>query len=265
MSHAETTATDRLDGQVALVTGGASGIGEATALLLAERGAVIAVVDRDLEGARSVADTISAAGGTAKAFYVDAAEEASVKAAVGAVAAELGAADILVNSAGIDPTGEYVSDMSLELWTTILSVNLTGCFLFMREVSHGMIKKGRGSVISISSNAAYTTPPHAAGYSTAKSGLNALNRVFAREVAEHGITVNVIAPGATDTPLARWYYAKFGLDMEQAAKESIDANPMKVVVKANDIAEMAAFLASRRGRYITGQIMHVNGGSWMGL
>jgi len=245
----------KLSGRVAIVTGGASGIGRAIAELYGKEGAKVAVVDLNLAKAREVASGIEKAGGTAFAAKADVGNEAQVKKAFASVAKKLGPVDILVNNAGID-TISSVADMSTKMWDEMIRINLRSIFLCTREVLPGMRKRRWGRIISTSSQLGHKGAETMAHYCAAKAGVMGFTRSLAYEVARDGITVNCINPGPIDTPLMRgipksWLDKKF--------KELPIGRPGRV----EEVAPAALLLASDEGSYFLGASLNMNGGDYM--
>jgi 2-hydroxycyclohexanecarboxyl-CoA dehydrogenase len=243
--------------RTAIVTGGASGIGLAICERLSADGCAVAVFDRDDAGARAAAGKISASGGTALAVPVDVTERAQIDEGVARVRAELGAATILVNSAGLDGFDRFL-DITAEKWERILRVNLTGTFSCCQAAVPGMIEAGWGRIVNISSSSAQGGQPMMTHYVAAKAGVIGFTKALARELGPRGITVNTIPPGFIDTPMLRKAEASGYLG------EGVDANarttPVRRVGRPEDIAAACAFLVREEAGYITGQVIGVNGG-----
>jgi NAD(P)-dependent dehydrogenase (short-subunit alcohol dehydrogenase family) len=238
-----------LEGRVAWVTGGASGIGRATTDLLAKRGARVGVIDRQAPaGGRSWVEC-------------DIADPAAVRRATAELARLTGYPDILVNNAGIN-LSQRIDVHTDEDWSRVLAVNLSGAFHMLRACMPPMLEKGWGRLISVSSGGAVRALPARAAYASSKAGLIALTKVAAMEAASRGVTANVVAPGLTDTEMAASVYGNRDGAKEAVAKAAV-ANPMGVLLDPIDIAEAIAFLASSESRYVTGQVLHVNAGSVM--
>lgn len=246
----------RLDGQVALVTGGSRGIGEAVVLRLASEGADVALcASRSLEGAEGVADRVREMGRRAMAGLVDVSDEASVDAFVGRVVAEFGRLDILVNNAGVTRDG-LILRMKDEDWDRVLDVNLKGAFHAIRACARPMIKARRGRIISISSVVGLRGNPGQANYAASKAGLIALTKSVARELASRGVTANSVAPGYIPTEMTE--------AISSEARESLLSQvPMGAAGSPEDVAAVVAFLASEDAAYITGQVIVVDGGMTM--
>jgi NAD(P)-dependent dehydrogenase (short-subunit alcohol dehydrogenase family) len=246
------------EGQVAIVTGGASGIGRAICEKFAAGGARVAVVDQHLEGARETLALLDTQG---VALEADVARVADVERVVAAAVKELGPPDIMVNNAGVSRGGR-IQDISDEDWELPFAVNLKGTFYFCRQVVPLMVERRYGRIVNIASGTAVRVGPGTSPYAASKAGVIALTKSVAGEVARRGVTANVVAPGLTDTAMTR---AQFGDEerLQEVAAQGGIANPMRVVIQPHDIAAAVAFLASPEARYITGQTLHVNAGSFM--
>jgi len=245
----------QLANQIAVVTGAGRGIGRAIALKLAAEGADVVVVSRTAENSEKVAAEIRALGRKAWAFAVDVANSAAVNAAAEKILADCGKVDILVNNAGVTRDG-LVMRMSDEDWDTVLDTNLKGAFLFMKAFSRGFAKQRSGRIINISSVIGLIGNPGQSNYAASKAGLIGFTQSVAREFGSRGITANCIAPGFIET------------DMTSELNAELKANilkqiPMGKFGAAEDIANTALFLASPSARYITGQVLTVDGGMVM--
>jgi len=242
----------RLDGRVAWVTGGARGIGAAVSIKLAEAGAKVAAMDIDEEALKSFSARMAAEGkGIFETYQGDVCDEASVAGVVQAITRDLGPVDILVNNAGIIRDRMF-RNMALKDWRSVLEVNLTGTFVCTRAVIEGMAERKFGRVINTASISALGNPGQA-NYTAAKSGVIGLTKTLALEYARHGVTVNCVAPGATLTEMTR------SLPME-AKKRFIEKIPVGRMAEPEEIAVMHLFLASEEARYVTGQVIFVDGG-----
>lgn len=240
----------------AVVTGAGSGLGKQIALTFAKEGADISLVDVNLEGAEAVAQEIRGLGGMAVAIKTDITNEADVKNMAKTTVNALGRIDILVNSAGISRTAN-IQDISLAQWNKMISINLTGTFLCCREVINEMIGQEYGKIVNISSISGVTGRPVGVDYSATKSGVIGITRTLALQVAGMGINVNAIAPGPIITPIHDTW-----------AKEDVDkllsTIPFNRAGKPEDVASLALFLASDKAGWITGEVVSVNGGIFMG-
>lgn len=244
-----------LAGKNAVVTGSGRGIGRAIAMVLAARGASVAVWDLNAEGAEQTAAAIRAAGGTAIAVAGDAADAAVIAASAERTRRELGGpVTILVNNAGISGYVPF-TEMTEEAWDRIIGVNLKGPFLVTREFVPEMLEAGWGRIINISSSSAQSGAPSMAHYAASKGGVIGLTKALAMEFAAKGITVNNVPPGFVDTPLVR----EGPIDVEAAAAHM----PMKRAGQPDDIAYAVAYLASDEAGYVTGQTLSVNGGRYL--
>jgi 3-oxoacyl-[acyl-carrier protein] reductase len=245
-----------LRGLVALVTGAAGGIGRETALLLAEEGAAVAVADVRMEGAEETAAEVRRRGAPALALPLDVTDEASVGSAVRAAGETLGPLEVLVNSAGIYRVGA-LDEVTPEAWDATLAVNLRGTFLVCRAVLPGMLARGRGSVVNLSSIPGRTKATLAApSYVASKAGVIGLTMSLAAQGAARGVRVNAVAPGPADTEMIRT------LDPEMQAR-LLQTLPMGRLASAREVAQAIVFLASPCASYITGETLNVNGGAFM--
>ncbi len=245
--------------RVALVAGGASGIGRATCLGFAAGGAWVAVADINAEGAEAVAEEIRRAEGQALAVPMDVTDRTSVEAGVQRVLEAWGRIDILVNAAGWDRIVPFLESTE-ELWDRILAINFRGVLNTCHVVLPHMVARGGGVVVNISSDAGRVGSSGEAVYSGAKGAVIAFSKALAREVARHNIRVNVVAPGITDTPLLRSI-------IEAGNEKLIDAivrsTPLRRMARPEEVAEAVLFLASDRASFITGQTLSVSGGLTM--
>ncbi|MBE0689649.1 MAG: 3-oxoacyl-ACP reductase FabG [Anaerolineae bacterium] len=246
-----------LNGKVALVTGAARGIGATIAITLAEYGCDIAINDIGAESqAEPVIQHIRNLGRRAEYFQANVADREQVSQMVAAVLQALGGLDILVNNAGIIRRGSFL-DHSVEDWNAVLNVNLWGTFHCCQEVLPHMVSKQRGAIVNVSSIAGKIGDiTGAASYGTSKGAINALTKSLAREFAPQGITINAVAPHAIETEMsAQW--------TDEKRRQIVESLPMKRLGTPEDVAEAVAFLASDGARFITGEVMNINGGSLM--
>ena len=245
----------QLTNQIAVVTGAGRGIGRAIALKFANEGADIVVVSRTQENSEKVAAEIRALGRKAWAFAVDVSDSASVTAAAEKILADCGKVDILVNNAGVTRDG-LLMRMSDADWDTVLDTNLKGAFLVTKAFFRAFAKQRAGRIINISSVIGLIGNPGQCNYAASKAGLIGFTQSVARELAGRGVTVNAIAPGFIET------------DMTSELNEELKSNilkqiPMGKFGAADDIAGAALFLASASARYVTGQVLTVDGGMVM--
>lgn len=238
------------------MTGAASGIGRAIARELAAAGARLAAIDLDGEAAGLVAQAI---GGIA--VTCDVADEGAVAATARALADTLGSPSILVNAAGISHAEAVAAHASVN-WHRVLEVNLSGPFYMIRAVLSGMMQRGYGRIVNITSASGVRVGAGVAAYGSSKAGLIALTKSVANEAAAHGVTANAVAPGLVDTEMMRKVFATTEA-LESMAKNSPIANPMGRLLQPEDIAHTVAFLCHPRAWAITGQVLHVNAGSLM--
>ena len=245
--------------RVAVITGGASGIGLGVAQHLAADGHAVALLDCNGGAADAAAAELRASGAKAVAAEVDVADRASVHDAFARVRAELGPTEILVTSAGIE-SFQPLLDVTPETWDRIIAVNLTGTFTCAQVAVPDMLAAGWGRIVTISSSSAQSGAPNMTHYASSKGGVIALTKALAVELARSGITANTIAPSLVDTPMAR---------AAEAAGDFIGVDvvaPMIPIGRAGtpaDIAAACAYLCSDGGSYITGQVIGVNGGMYI--
>lgn len=242
-----------LEGKVALVTGASRGIGRAIAIRLAEEGCDVAVNFNTSEmAAEEVLATLRGTGRRAVSIQADVASPEQVEAMVARVEDELGHVDILVNNAGIHKHHKSW-EMSVEDWDRIIGVNLTGAYLTSRLLGPKMADRGWGRIINISSIVADIGSDHEAHYTASKAGMHGLTRSLALELSPRGVTVNAVAPG--------WIRTDMTADAtEEEWKEALEEIPMGRIGEPAEIASVVAYLASPGSSYVTGQVLHVNGG-----
>ena len=245
-----------LTGKIALVTGGARGIGRAIALAMAENGAqVIVNYQGSRERAEETVALIQEKGGQAEAYPCNVADYEAVEAMVKDLVSRYGHIDILVNNAGIT-RDNLIMKMSEEDFDKVLDTNLKGTFNTIRHLARQMIKQRGGKIINISSVSGVLGNAGQANYAASKAGVIGLTKTMARELASRNILVNAIAPGFVNTDMTE----NLGESVKEAAVSQI---PLKRFGNPEDIAEMAVFLASSKADYITGQVIHVDGGMAM--
>ena len=246
----------RFENQVAVVTGAGRGIGHAIAVRFAKEGARVASVSRTEANAQKTADEINATrADAAKAYAVDVADQAAVQKAASKIFEDFGRVDILVNNAGVTRDGLSMR-MSLDDWDTVLNTNLKGAFNFTQAVMRPMIKQRSGRIINISSIAGLIGNAGQANYAASKAGLIGLTKTLARELASRGITVNAVAPGLIETDMT----AVLSDEVRQNILKNV---PLGKLGEPEDIAGAVAYLASAEAKYITGQVLTVDGGMVM--
>ena len=245
----------QLANQIAVVTGAGRGIGRAIALRFAAEGADIVCVSRTAENSGKVANEVRALGRKAWAHAVDVAESKAVAEAGEKILAETGRVDILVNNTGITRDGLLVR-MSEQDWDTVLDTNLKGAFLFTKAFARAFIKRRSGRVINISSVTGLIGNAGQCNYAASKAALIGFTKSVARELASRGITVNALAPGFVETDMTAAL-------SEEVRQELLQKIPLNALGQPDDIANAALFLASPAARYITGQVITVDGGMVM--
>jgi 2-hydroxycyclohexanecarboxyl-CoA dehydrogenase len=244
----------RLEGQTALVTGGASGIGAATVRRLAAEGARVAACDIDLEGARKLASEVGA-----EAFEMDVTDGASVSEAVAAVTGSLGVPTVLVNNAGTDEFG-FFQNTDEALWQRVLDVNLVGVLRVSHALLPAMIERGGGKIVNVASEAGRVGSNGSAAYSAAKGGVIGFTKAIAREAGRYGVLCNAVAPGPIDTPLLNSAPAQLGDLGRKVVDVMVGATVLRRMGQPEEVAAVIAFLCSDDASYVTGQALGVSGG-----
>jgi 2-hydroxycyclohexanecarboxyl-CoA dehydrogenase len=248
-------------GKTVIVTGGGGGIGGAACRLFAAQGAKVAVFDMNIEAAGKVAAEIETAGGVAAAFECDITDRNAVDAAVAATEAKLGPVDVLVNNAGWDVFKPFVKSTPAE-WEKLIAINLIGALHMHHAVLPGMAERKSGRIVNVASDAARVGSSGEAVYAACKGGLVALSKTLAREHARHGITVNVICPGPTDTALLAGVAAG-AANPQKLIDAFTRAIPLGRLGQPEDLAHAIVFFASDDAAFITGQVLSVSGGLTM--
>ncbi|WP_194903878.1 SDR family NAD(P)-dependent oxidoreductase [Catenulispora rubra] len=246
-----------MNARVAVVTGGASGIGLAVAQRLARDGVRVAVTDLNGEAARAAAEKITAEGGTAAGIELDVGDRAAVERGFDEVRRQLGPVAILVNSAGKEGYRRFLN-ISVEAWEQLLRINLTGTFHCCQVAVPDMIEARWGRIVNISSSSALGGQPFMTHYVASKAGVIGLTKALALELGPEGITVNTIPPGFIDTPMLRRSEER-GL-LGDSVDHHASQTPVRRPGRPEDIAATAAFLVSDEAGYITGQVIAVSGG-----
>lgn len=248
--ESQTTATS-------LITGGASGIGRATALRLAARGDQVVVFDLNERGLAETAAAIRAAGGRAETYVVDVRDRAGVERATAEVVGKLGGISYLFSNAGVPRRGQ-VAELSLEDWQIVLDTHVTGTFHVCQTVLPHMVERGRGAIVLTSSDFAIVGLAGQAVYTAAKTALYSLCKALALEFAPHGIRVNAIGPGPIDTPFLRT--GRTPEEWEAYVPVLQARVPMRRLGRPEEVAAVVDFLLSERSAYVTGQLVQPNGG-----
>lgn len=251
----------RFDNKTVVVTGGGGGIGGATCRRFAGEGARVAVLDLNLDAAEKVAASLRSIGGTAEAIRCDITDRLSVDAAVIAVESKLGPIDVLVNNAGWDIFRPFTKTEPAQ-WEKLIAINLIGALNMHHAVLPGMVARKSGRIVNISSDAARVGSSGEAVYAACKGGIVAFSKTIAREHARHGINVNVVCPGPTDTALFADYKEGAGNPekLEEAFRRSI---PLGRIGQPDDLPGAILFFASDDASYVTGQVLSVSGGLTM--
>ena len=244
-----------LQNKVALITGGAQGIGKIISEELVQNGAHVVLGDVNLEGAQATAEAINNNGGSASAVKIDVSNPAEVKQVFDSILKDKKPIDIMINNAGITRDGLMVRMKEAD-WDRVLNINLKGTFLCSQQAAKQMMKQKSGAIVNIASIVGVMGNFGQANYSASKAGVIGLTKTLAREVASRGIRVNAVAPGFIDTEMTQV------LD-ESVRQKLIEQIPLAKLGLPEDVARCVAFLVSDRSSYITGQVINVNGGMLM--
>lgn len=244
-----------------IVTGGGGGIGGALCRSFAEEGAAVAVLDRDLAAARSVADALNEAGARTLALDCDITERSSVDAAIERTVADLGPIDVLVNNAGWDLFVPFL-DTEPDDWARLIDINLVGSLNMHHAVLPAMVERGAGRVVNIASDAARVGSSGEAVYAACKAGIVAFSKTLAREHSRHGVTFNVVCPGPTDTALLATV-TDAAANPEKLREAFRRAIPIGRLGQPDDLAGAVLFFASDDAAFVTGQVLSVSGGLTM--
>ena len=250
-----------LKGKTIIVTGGGGGIGGAACQRLAQEGAQVAVLDRDLGAAQKTAAQITEAGGTALALACDITQRTDIDAALAQIEAQLGPVDVLVNNAGWDVFKPFTQTNEHE-WERLIAINLTGALHMHHAVLPRMVERRAGRIVNIASDAARVGSSGEAVYAACKGGLVSFSKTIAREHARHGISVNVVCPGPTETALFAGF-ADAAPNPEKLREAFVRAIPLGRMGQPQDLAGAIAFFASDDAGFITGQVLSVSGGLTM--
>jgi len=250
-----------LKGKTVILTGAGGGIGQALAVRFAEEGCRLALFDVNDNAVEAAAQRVRGAGGTVTTYPVDITDYAAVKAAVDAVAGDAGRIDVLVNNAGWDKFGLFL-ETKPDFWDKVIAINLKGPINLHHAVLPHMVKQNGGKVINIASDAGRVGSSGESVYAACKGGIIAFTKTMAREMARHGIKLNAVAPGPTDTALFHGFIGEgeAGQKVHAALEKSI---PLRRIAKPEDIVGMVVFLASEDADYVTGQVISVSGGLTM--
>ncbi|GIF99056.1 SDR family NAD(P)-dependent oxidoreductase [Catellatospora citrea] len=245
--------TRQFTGKAALVTGGGSGIGRASALALAAEGALVTITGRTEQTLQETVGLIEAAGGSARYVVADMTDEHQIEQAVQTAVAGLGRLDIALNNAGYDGEYQLTQDHSADMLDRMTAINMRGTFLAMKYELRQMVAQGSGSIVNMSSGAGLVGVPGFSGYTATKAAQIAMTKSSALEVAPHGIRVNAVCPGLVDTPMI----AELSADQRASLSE---AHPLGRIARPEEIADAVVWLSSDRASFITGIALPIDGG-----
>jgi NAD(P)-dependent dehydrogenase (short-subunit alcohol dehydrogenase family) len=248
----------RFEGKVAIITGAASGIGRASAILFAREGARVVIVDRNMDGLAATKDAIVKNGGTAEVLIADVSEEEEVKAFVAHAVTTFGALDVMYANAGVIGGPDPLLEQSVELWRHVLDVNLIGPFLAIKYAAPHMIERQRGSIVLTASTAGLRANAGGAPYSASKAGVISLAQTAANAFLGTGVRVNAICPGLIETGMTHWLFET--ARQRGTAGKIGQLNPLQRAGQPEEIAAMALFLAGEESSYVNGQAFAVDGG-----
>lgn len=248
----------QMQDKIAVVTGGATGIGAATAQKLCELGAAVAILDRNVEAAHITVNALINAGHTASFHRCDVAVEVDVKNAMDAVIQRYGTLNVLVSNAGIQRYGD-VTNTSSEIWDETLDVHVKGCFYATKYAIPAMLASGSGAIVIVASVQSFTAVTNSAAYIAAKHALLGITRSIALDFASRNIRANCVCPGAIDTPMLRWS-ADRSASPEQLIQTLGKMHPLGRIGRPEEVANAIAFLASDWASFITGTTLVVDGG-----
>lgn len=249
----------RVEGKVAVVTGGALGIGKATCIRLAEEGAKVAVTDILDDAMEKVVEEIRSAGGTAKAWHLDVSSEKDVERVLGEVVHAFGKLDILVNNAGISGVDKPTDEISAEEWNAVMAVNVNGVFFCTKYAIPHLRKAGGGSIINLSSIYGIISAKDIPPYHASKGAVRIMTKTDAVQFAQQGIRVNSVHPGFIWTPLVENYLKEKG-DVEGGRRQLDERHPIGHVGEPDDIAYGIVYLASEESKFVTGSELVIDGG-----
>jgi glucose 1-dehydrogenase len=248
----------KLDGKVAIITGSAMGMGAATAELFAREGAKVIVADFNEEKGKAQTEKIRNAGGEATFCMVDVSKEEQVKAMVDFTVKTYGRLDAAINNAALTPDDKPIADFDLNYWNRLLAVDLTGVALCLKyEIRQMMAQGGGGSIVNVSSVSGVRPQPANPAYIAAKHGVIGLSRSASMDYSPHGIRVNIVAPGAIDTPMLRGALEQFGFNPDEYAKK---LSLIGRFANAEEVANAHLWLVSDQSSYVTGAVIAVDGG-----
>jgi len=244
--------------RVAIVTGGAQGIGAAIARRLCRDGHAVAILDLDADACRPLVEELVASGGRALAVAANVSDEAAAANAVEQVTVGIGAPTVLVNNAGI-LRDNLLFKMTVDDWDQVMSVHLRGAFLMARAVQAHMVEDEFGRIVNLSSTSALGNRGQA-NYSTAKAGLQGFTRTLAVELGRFGVTVNAVAPGFIETDMTRTTATRMGLDFEELSRNVVAGIPVARAGQPEDVAAAVSYLAGEDAGFVSGQVLYVAGG-----